>query len=137
MKLLTRMKVCLTVTPQDPLVSMKTALGARERPGRSRDWTTPHLVAETVPFFVTSRGKNSDGSILRVDDPMLLHTHPVVEIPPCDQIAMASSWRKDLHNQVGRRVTRLCVDDMEPILGDENDAGNQEIIRPQPNAGRG
>src|SRR5215207_3085371 len=72
--------------------------------------------------FVASQCQHAEASVER--------SFGIEIVAPC-------SRRENFHDEIGSSVDGLRANDMEPVLGDENEVGDQEIVQSEPDASGG
>ena len=87
--------------------------------------------------FVASQCQHAERACVRIDDPVFLHAEASVERSFGIEIVAPCSRRENFHDEIGSSVDGLRANDMEPVLGEENDVGDQEIVQSETDASGG
>src|SRR5829696_663297 len=79
--------------------------------------------------FVASQCQRAERACVRIDDPIFLRAEAGVERSFGIEIAAPCSRRENFHDEIGSSVGGLRANDMEPVLGGENNVVGQRLSR--------
>jgi hypothetical protein len=97
--------------------------------GNTRERSAPPIAVRPAPY--PSRREHSDGAVIGVDDPVLVHAALLVKILLLAAVPYGRARRKDLHDEIGYGAEVLVrtgrTVGLEAARGDERGIGLEHI----------